>query len=61
MITLGPAQYRWRANGRDGLADPDGPPAESTLTAGKETVFDLPAASLSVIRGTLGATAPITR
>ena len=55
-VTLGPAQYRWRANGRDGSADPDGPPAQTTVTAGKDTVFELPAASVSVIRGTLGAT-----
>jgi hypothetical protein len=53
MITFGSAQYQWRANGRDGVANPDGPPARSTVAAGGDTVFELPGASVSVIRGTL--------
>jgi hypothetical protein len=53
IITFGSAQYRWHASGRDGFADPDGPPARSMVTAGADTVFDLPGASVSVIRGTL--------
>jgi len=63
VITFGSAQYQWHANGGDGFADPDGPPAQTTVTAGKDTVFDLPAASVTVIRGTLGAAAqgPTTR
>jgi hypothetical protein len=55
VITFGSAQYQWHANGRDGLANPAGPPAQTTVTAGKDTAFDLPAASVTVIRGTLGA------
>jgi hypothetical protein len=54
VITFGSAQYQWHANGREGSADPDGPPAESTVTAGKDTVFDIPRASVNVIRGRLG-------
>jgi hypothetical protein len=57
MITFGSAQYQWHANGQEGFADPDGPPAESTFTAGEDTVFDLPKASVTVIRGTLGVAA----
>lgn len=53
VITFGGAQYQWHAKGRDGFADPDGPPAESTVTAGEATVFDLPASSVTVIRGTV--------
>ena len=37
-----------------GWADPDGPIVYSKLTAGKETVYELPAASVVVIRGSLG-------
>jgi hypothetical protein len=34
-----------------GWADPDGPIVHTTLNADKETTFDLPAASVTVIRG----------
>jgi hypothetical protein len=37
-----------------GNADPDGPIARSKQNAGKETMFDLPAASVVVIRGKIG-------
>ena len=50
-ITFGSAQYQWHAKGADGFADPDGPPALSTIVAGRETMFDLPKASVTVIRG----------
>ena len=36
-----------------GYADPDGPIARTTLAAGKNTMYDLPAASVVVIRGTV--------
>jgi hypothetical protein len=54
VITFGRAQYQWHAKDAEGLANPDGPPAQATVTAGQDTVFNLPAASVSVIRGTLG-------
>ncbi len=37
-----------------GTADPDGPIARSKLDAAKDTVYDLPAASVTVIRGKVG-------
>jgi len=37
-----------------GSADPDGPLAHSKLNAGKETIYELPAASVVVIRGKIG-------
>ena len=49
------AQYQWHPKGAEGLANPDGPPAQATVTAGQDTMFNLPAASVSVIRGTLGS------
>ncbi|MGA7909306.1 MAG: discoidin domain-containing protein [Candidatus Sulfotelmatobacter sp.] len=38
-----------------GMADPDGPIAHATLNAAKDTIYDLPAASVVVIRGKLDA------
>jgi hypothetical protein len=38
-----------------GVADPDGPIVHHQQDAGKETSFDLPAASIVVIRGKIGA------
>ncbi len=37
-----------------GWADPDGPIARTTLTAETNTMYDLPAASVTVIRGSVG-------
>ena len=36
-----------------GWADPDGPIVHTKMTAGKDTMYDLPAASVVVIRGTV--------
>jgi len=38
-----------------GSADPDGPIAHTKLTAEKNTMYDLPAASVVVIRGNVSA------
>jgi hypothetical protein len=51
MLTFGKAQYQWRSARREGYADPDGPPAKSTLTAGPDALYTLPPASLNIIRG----------
>jgi hypothetical protein len=59
-----PAQTRFMAHAEEsgkptivatskGWADPDGPIVHSKLNAGKDTLFDLPAASVTVIRGTI--------
>jgi len=53
MITFGRAQYEWHAKGADGFPDPGGPPSKSTIPAAEQTVFELPAASVSVLRGTI--------
>jgi hypothetical protein len=55
MITFGKAQYRWHPARKRGYADPDGPPAKSTIQAGAGTVFTLPAASVTVLRGKTGS------
>jgi hypothetical protein len=53
MITFGKAQYQWHAARKKGYADPDGPPVTSQLKGGDNAVYDLPAASLTVLRGKL--------
>ena len=53
IITFGKAQYQWHANRNAGYADPDGPPSRSELFGSRRTVFQLPAASLTVLRGRL--------
>jgi hypothetical protein len=55
VTTFGKAQYQWRANVKGGTADPDGPALKSTVNAGAGTKFTLPAASVTVIRGSVAA------
>ncbi|HXY03831.1 MAG TPA: discoidin domain-containing protein [Terriglobales bacterium] len=50
-ITFGKAQYQWHANRKRGYADPDGPPARTEILGSRDTLYTLPAASLTVIRG----------
>ncbi len=54
IITFGSEQYKWHSdsdNPMGGVANPDGPPARSTIAAASDTVFHLPKASVTVIRG----------
>jgi hypothetical protein len=51
MITFGKAQYQWHPDRKNGHADPDGPPVTSILKADEKTRYNLPAASLTIIRG----------
>jgi F5/8 type C domain len=53
FITFGSEQYQWHPGFDDGKADPDGPPARSSINAAPPTVFELPKASVTVIRGTI--------
>ncbi len=52
-ITFGAAEYQWHPNGINGYADPDGPPSKSKVTAGRETLYQLPKASIVILRGSL--------
>lgn len=54
MTTFGRAQYQWHPDPKGGSADPDGPAVKNSIDANANTWFDLPEASVSVIRGTLG-------
>jgi hypothetical protein len=53
MITFGKAQYQWHPARKNGYADPDNPPVKSALTATEKTLYTLPAASVTVLRGTV--------
>ena len=53
MITFGKAQYQWHAARKKGYADPDGPSTASQPKGGENAVYDLPAGSLTVLRGKL--------
>jgi F5/8 type C domain len=50
-VVLSKAQYQWHPEPAGGHADPDGPPASTTVNAGPDTLFNLPAASITVLRG----------
>lgn len=50
-ITFGKAQYQWHAGRKKGYADPDRPPLTASFNAGANTLYNLPAASLTVLRG----------
>lgn len=52
-VTFGSEQYRWHPKGRDSFADPDGPPATSTVDAKPGARFTLPKSSVTVLRGRL--------
>jgi len=53
MITFGREQYQWHPDRKKGHADPDGPPKTATLSAEQGTRYDLPAASITVLRGSI--------
>jgi hypothetical protein len=55
MVTFGKNQYQWHANRKQGYADPDGPAASSTMQAPADGVYSLPPASVTVVRGKIGA------
>ncbi len=52
-FTFGSAQYRWDPLRK--VADPDGPLLKTQVTAGRDSTFTLPAASVVVLRGSLPA------
>ncbi len=54
MITYGKAQYQWHSGGANGYAQPNDPPRATSVEADASTVFTLPAASITVLRGKLG-------
>jgi hypothetical protein len=56
MATFGSEQYQWHSNLNGGTADPDGPIAHSSISAGSaDATFTLPKASVTVLRGTISS------
>jgi hypothetical protein len=55
FTTFGKAQYQWHANRKQGYAEPDTPPAKSTMKVPSDNIYKLPAASVTVIRGKVRA------
>jgi hypothetical protein len=53
QISFGADNYTWHANGQDGNADPDGPAVSSNQNGGKGVEYELPTASVTVLRGTV--------
>ena len=51
VITFGSEQYQWHPTNEGGFPDPDGPPQKFAVTAKADTSFELPKASMTVIRG----------
>ena len=51
IVTFGSEQYQWHPTEKGGFADPDGPAVKSTVTGGADTVYTLPKASITVMRG----------
>jgi hypothetical protein len=54
LTTFGRAQYQWHPTEKGGFAEPDGPAAVSTVTAAANTLYSLPPASITVVRGNVG-------
>lgn len=55
LITFGSEQYRWNPGPVAGSANPDGPAARSQLNAAAQTIFTLPKASVTVLRGRIAS------
>jgi hypothetical protein len=55
VATFGAAQYQWHPTVLGGFPEPDGPASKSVITASADTLFELPKASMTVIRGSIAA------
>jgi hypothetical protein len=51
VVTFGSEQYVWKNDGANSHADPDGPPVGFTVIATSGSMFTLPKASITVLRG----------
>ncbi len=52
-VTFGSNEYQWHRDGTGGHADPDGPPSRSTVDGSPDTLYRIPKASITVLRGKL--------
>src|SRR5262249_4526558 len=54
LVTFGSEQYVWINDGLNSHPDPDNPPIAKSIEADAQTVFTLPKASVTVLRGKAG-------
>jgi hypothetical protein len=57
LTTFGSAQYQWHPTNQGGFPDPDGPALKATITASNDTAYELPKASMTVLRGAIAGLA----
>jgi len=50
-VSFGSDQYVWKDDETNPHADPDGPPAGRTVAGGRDASYELPKASITVLRG----------
>ena len=50
-VSFGSAQYQWQANGAASLPQPDDPPLHKWLAGGSQATYEIPAQSITVLRG----------
>ena len=55
-VVFSKAEYQWHPERDGGTADPDGPPTRATVEARADSTFNLPAASITVLRGRVAMT-----
>ena len=56
-VVFSKAEYQWHPERDGGTADPDGPPTRATVEARADSTFNLPAASITLLRGKVAMTA----
>ena len=54
-MTFGSEQYVWINDGPNSHAEPDNPPVATILRGEPGSIFTLPKASITVLRGKVGA------
>jgi len=55
VITFGSTQYQWHPTTQGGFPDPDGPALKTMITANADAAYELPKASITVIRGAIAS------
>jgi len=51
VVRFGADQYRWNPSETAGSADPDGPPLMFVVQADRNSIYELPKASVTILRG----------
>jgi hypothetical protein len=54
-IRLSGAEYQWHGDAATGHPDPDGPASKTTITGGPDALYQIPKASIIVLRGKIAA------